>query len=163
MTTIFSLSTDRNYAYNTNGSLTKDLNRQRTIHTQQVFAGGSSSAGGNTSPYLPAMTVMQDSTDYVGNLGVTYMPLSVNPQKMEKADASNPDIIHININPTLSKVGAAEIFSHEGYAHAVLYVSNPSNRWAAMHQGTGWGPDPNTDLFEKTIRARKETLNNMKK
>ena len=103
------------------------------------------------------------TTGETGNLGVTYMPLSVNPQKMEKADASNPDIIHININPTLSKVGAAEIFSHEGYAHAVLYVSNPSNRWAAMHQGTGWGPDPNTDLFEKTIRARKETLNNMKK
>lgn len=77
-----------------------------------------------------------------------------------KVSATNPDAVHININPSLSSVGAAETFSHEGYGHATIYVETGGNRERAIHQPTN-NRETNIELVQKINNARKETINNM--
>jgi len=97
-------------------------------------------------------------TGEVGNLGVTYMP---NPEKepFAKSSVINPSGIHININPHLSLVGAAETYSHEANGHASIYVQSDGNRTKAEHSRTI--PEGNQDLIEKSINSRKETIKNI--
>ena len=71
--------------------------------------------------------------------------------------------IHININPTLSDIGAAEVFSHEGYGHAYIYVYTNGNREKAVHHYLKGGRDSNVILTNHSIRARKETIKNLLK
>ena len=92
-----------------------------------------------------------------GNLGVTYMPTN---GEIGKADAENPNSIHININPSLSPVGAAETFSHEGYGHALIYVESGGDRNRAVHHFQN-SHETNQELKDKSIKARKETIKNM--
>ena len=68
-------------------------------------------------------------TGETGNLGVTYMPTNGGRGKGPK----NANSIHININPSLSIIGAAETFSHEGYGHALIYITTKGNRNKAIH------------------------------
>lgn len=77
-----------------------------------------------------------------------------------KADADNPNSIHININPSLSPIGAAETFSHEGYGHALIFVESGGDRKRAVHHFAG-SRDTNLELVEKSISARKETVKNI--
>ena len=98
-----------------------------------------------------------NTTGETGNLGVTYMP---NNGGSDKADADNPNSIHININPSLSSTGAAETFSHEGYGHALIFVESGGDRKRAVHHFSG-SHDTNLELVEKSISARKETVKNM--
>ena len=93
-----------------------------------------------------------------GNLGVTYMPTN---GEVGKADAENPNSIRININPSLSPVGAAETFSHEGYGHALIYVESGGDRYRAVHHFQN-SHETNQELIDKSIKARKETIKNMK-
>ena len=96
-------------------------------------------------------------TGETGNLGVTYMPTNGGSGK-GPLDANS---IHININPTLSPVGAAEAFSHEGYGHAFIYVETNGNRNMATHHYLPGGYDNNRRLVDYSIKARKETVKNM--
>lgn len=96
-------------------------------------------------------------TGECGNLGVTYMPTNGGPGK---ADAINPNTIRININPSLSDIGAAETFSHEGYGHALIYVETGGDRDRAIHHTTGL-KEMNTELINKILEARRETVKNM--
>ena len=96
-------------------------------------------------------------TGETGKLGVAYMPTNGGSGK---ADAVNPNSIHININPSLSPTGAAETFSHEGYAHALIYVISGGDRNRAIHHFEGCR-ETNLELIEKSISARKETIKNM--
>ena len=96
-------------------------------------------------------------TGETGNLGVTYMPTNGGPGK---ADAENSSSIHININPSLSPIGAAETFSHEGYGHAFIYVQSGGDRSKAIHHFEG-NRDTNSLLVNLSISARKETVSNM--
>lgn len=73
-----------------------------------------------------------------------------------------PSSIQINLNPHLSEVGAAEAFSHEAYGHALIYVESNGNRDRAMHQYDG-NKDKNQELIDYSIKARKETIQNLKK
>ena len=98
-----------------------------------------------------------NTTGETGNLGVTYMPTNGGSGK---ADADNPNSIHININPSLSPTGAAETFSHEGYGHALIFVESGGDRNRAVHHFVG-SRDTNLELVEKSISARKETVKNI--
>lgn len=55
-------------------------------------------------------------TGETGNLGVTYMPTKGGEGKGPVGD----NCIQININPTLSPIGAAETFSHDMATH--IYI-----------------------------------------
>ena len=100
-----------------------------------------------------------NTTGECGNLGVTYMP--TNDGKGKSPIGNNS--IHININPTLSDIGAAEVFSHEGYGHAYIYVYTNGNREKAVHHYLKGGRDSNVILTNHSIRARKETIKNLLK
>ena len=93
-----------------------------------------------------------NTTGECGNLGVTYMPTN---GERGKAVAKNSNSIHININPSLSSIGASETFSHEGYGHALIYVETGGDRNRAVHHYSG-SVDTNIELKEKSIRARKK-------
>ena len=77
-----------------------------------------------------------------------------------KADAENPNSIHVNVNPSLSPTGAAETFSHEGYGHALIFVESGGDRNRAVHHYDGT-LDANRELVDKSISARRETVKNM--
>jgi len=94
-----------------------------------------------------------------GNIGVTYMPTNGGPGKGPLDGKS----VHININPTLSPIGAAESFSHEGYGHARIYVETNGNRSMATHHYLEGRKDSNQRLIDYSIRARKETIKNMQR
>jgi hypothetical protein len=98
-------------------------------------------------------------TGETGNLGVTYMPTNGGAGKGPLDGKS----VHININPTLSPTGAAEAFSHEGYGHARIYVETNGNRSMATHHYLPGGQDSNQQLTDYSIRARKETIQNMQR
>ena len=98
-----------------------------------------------------------NTTGDTGNLGVTYMPTNGGPGKGPKDGSS----IDININPSLSPLGAAETFSHEGYGHALIYVRTGGNREAARHHFLPGSKEGNKLLIDYSIRARKETVKNM--
>jgi hypothetical protein len=100
-----------------------------------------------------------NTTGECGNLGVTYMPTN---DMDGKADAKEPSSIHININPSLSKIGAAETFSHEGYGHALIYVQTNGNRTQAIHHFNN-SVETNIELITKSINARVETIKNIMK
>ena len=100
-----------------------------------------------------------NTTGESGNLGVTYMPTKGGKGK----GAINANSIHININPSLSLVGAAETFSHEGYGHALIYIRTNGDRNKAKHHiRPGW-IETNQLLIDYSIRARKETIMNLKR
>ena len=100
-----------------------------------------------------------NTTGECGNLGVTYMSTS---DMDGKAYAKEPSSIHININPSLSKIGAAETFSHEGYGHALIYVQTNGNRTQAIHHFNN-SVETNIELITKSINARVETIKNIMK
>ena len=122
------------------------IERFRSVYIEDDFKDtGFASSTGNT-------------TGETGNLGVTYMPTN---GSLGKADAENPNSIHVNINPSLSPTGAAETFSHEGYGHALIFVESGGDRNRAVHHYHGT-LDANRELVDKSISARKETVKNIK-
>jgi len=98
-----------------------------------------------------------NTTGETGNLGVTYMPTKGGSGK----GPIDGESIHININPYLSPLGAAESFSHEGYGHALIYVRSNGNRKIAVHDYLPGPIENNQLLIDYSIRARKETVKNM--
>ena len=84
------------------------------------------------------------------------------PDKDGLQNSTNNNI-KIIINSSLSLLGAAESFSHEGYGHALLYVINVGNHDGASHnlKSTPHGPyDSNETLKKMILNSRKETVNN---
>ena len=96
------------------------------------------------------------STGESGFYGKTLFPDNDGDQN------STTDAIEIIIHPSLSKVGAAEAFSHEGYGHALLYIRNGGNHNAASHITKGM-TETNIVLKSMILKARKETFNNITK
>ena len=77
---------------------------------------------------------------------------------------STTDNIEIYINSSLTKVGAAETFSHEAYGHTYLYVISGGNRIISSHsfKNIGFGPyDSNFILVNRVLKSRRETINNI--
>lgn len=72
--------------------------------------------------------------------------------------------IEIYLHPSLSKVGASEAFSYEGYGHALLYIRTGGNHQRASHifQTSPFGPyDANTVLSNMIRSARRSTIQNL--
>ena len=138
-----SVTTLQETQYNKNGETSNE--KFNTVEVIDDFADKAfDSCSGNT-------------TGECGNLGVTYMP---SDDGTGKVDAKEPNTIHININPSLSSVGAAEAFSHEGYGHALIFIESGGDRKRAVHHFVGT-KETNGELSKKSIRARKETIKNM--
>jgi len=76
---------------------------------------------------------------------------------------NSPDgTIKVIVNKNLSKAAKAEIYSHEGNGHALMYVRTGGDREAASHQvTTGW-KEHNITLKNMIITSKKETIINMK-
>ena len=115
-------------------------------------------------PYNPQLGGIKDvSCEYVSGLstgesgwyGETLFPDNKGPYN------STNKSIQIYLHSSLSTVGMAETFSHEGYGHALLYVNNGGNHDGASHQING-RYETNLVLKNMIISARKETLQNIK-
>jgi len=94
------------------------------------------------------------TTGETGNYGKTLFP------DLDGLQNSSSNKIEIYLHPSLSRIGAAEAFSHEGYGHVLLYLRNGFNHNGASHQPVGLH-DTNTVLVEMILKARQETIKNM--
>ena len=97
------------------------------------------------------------STGEMGFYGKTLFPDTAGQQ-----NSSNGNIVII-VNSSLSPLGAAETFSHEGYGHALLYILNGGDHNGASHMPVTSenGPiDVNSVLRDMILSARKETVDN---
>ena len=95
------------------------------------------------------------STGETGNLGKTLFP--------GNSDICNsPDKnIKVYINKDLSVAGRAEIFSHEAYGHAGLYIESNYDIEKSVHIPT-MGKDSNKPLHDRIVNAQCETIQNMR-
>lgn len=71
--------------------------------------------------------------------------------------------IEITVNKQLSRTGAAETISHEGYGHALLYVMTAGNRQLASHQAPNAGTELNYLLKNLILGSRRETVKYLSK
>ena len=115
-------------------------------------------------PYDPQLGAIKDvACEYVSGLstgesgwyGQTLFPDNEGPFN------STNKSIQVYLHSSLSTVGMAETFSHEGYGHALLYVNNGGDHNGASHQPNGLY-ETNRVLKHMIISARKETLQNIK-
>ena len=93
-----------------------------------------------------------------GSYGKTLFP------DREGLQNSTTKDIELYLHPDLSRTGAAEAFSHEGYGHALLYLRTGGNHQKASHeiQSSSQGPyDANTVLVDMILTARRKTINNL--
>lgn len=100
-------------------------------------------------------TISGTSTGESGFMGKTLFP-----DRDGYQNSPTNDIIVI-VNKYLSSPAASEIFSHEGYGHALLYIINGGNHEGASHQVKGM-KDKNSVLVDMIIRAKQETIKNMR-
>lgn len=96
------------------------------------------------------------TTGEIGNYGKTLFPDREGIQNSPSSD------IEVFIHPSLSKIGAAEAFSHEAYGHALLYIRNGGNHTEASHKVEGM-VETNTVLKTMILGSRRETVSNLKR
>ena len=98
-------------------------------------------------------TMSNLSTGESGFLGKTLFP------DREGIQNSPNKHIMVIVNKNLSKQGAAEIYSHEAYGHALLYILNGSNHEGASHQPiNGSLVEGNLRLKQMITNSKKETI-----
>ena len=138
------------------------------IHTSDYFSyidnnGASGTQKMSCSPYNPQLGGIKDvACEYVSGLstgecgwyGETLFPDNKGPFNSTNAN------IQIYLHSSLSKVGMAEAFSHEGYGHALLYERNGGDHLGASHKPHGL-TETNIVLKNMIITARRETLQNI--
>ena len=94
------------------------------------------------------------STGETGFLGKALFPGATGLQ-------NSPDNnIYLIINSKLSFLGRAEMFSHEGYGHAYIYILTDGNRNAASHDYDNGIYDKNRILYNIINNAINETGQN---
>ena len=96
------------------------------------------------------------TTGETGFMGKTLFPVLSDSQN------STTDNIEIYINQELSRIGAAETFSHEGYGHAYLYILTGGNYEKSVHQAIGL-KEKNRVLKRLIRKSRRETVKNLSK
>lgn len=118
-----------------------ESNRTITLSLSETFTFEDNNGNwgiGNLSHQPSSPEMMDTSIEYLsglttgegGNYGKTLFP---DHEGLQNSSSSN---IEIYLHPSLSKVGAAEGFSHEGYGHALLYIRNGGDHNGASHQVT---------------------------
>jgi len=117
------------------------------------------------------MTYLGVDKDYIGNdngkgIGTStgetgFLGKTLFPDNKGLQNSINDNIIVI-VNSNLSEEGKAQVFAHEGYGHAYVYVLTNGDRSKSSHNyGTG-GKDLNRYLYDMINRAINETIQNMK-
>ena len=96
------------------------------------------------------------TTGETGKYGITLLP-----GKGKSGVNSKDGSAYIYIHPTLTETGKAEAVSHELYGHAYLYDIH-RDRDIAGHDYRNTMKEHNLKLRECIIRARKETVSNLK-
>ncbi|SFE45656.1 hypothetical protein SAMN05518672_106188 [Chitinophaga sp. CF118] len=92
------------------------------------------------------------TTGETGNMGVTQTP-GKEPQKYNSVNKN----VKITINSGLSKLGAAQVFSHEGYGHAYLYKMGVPHKHQVKQM-----KEQNRRLATEIKSSIKETTENFK-
>ena len=108
----------------------------------------------NSFKDLNGTTMGGVSTGEEGFLGKTLFP---DRAGLENSPNENMFLI---INSNLSSNAKAEIFSHEAYGHALLYLKNGHDHDGASHNGVN-GKETNIKLKEMILKAKQETIKNM--
>lgn len=105
---------------------------------------------------LTGSTMGGTSTGESGFMGKTLFPDKVGIQNSPNGN------IKVIVNKNLSPAAAAEIYSHEGNGHVLLYITNGGNHKDASHQpiNSKW-IEGNTTLMKMIINSQKETIKNM--
>jgi hypothetical protein len=112
--------------------------------------------GTNADKDLTGTTMGGTSTGESGVLGKTLFP-----DKDGMQNSPNGNIIVV-VNKNLSPEAAAEMYSHEGNGHALLYIQNGGKHKDASHQPVnGLWIEGNTLLKDMIINSKKETIKNM--
>jgi RHS repeat-associated protein len=131
------------------------------------YIDGDGNPGTSEMPYLPTdefsefdtegNTMSGTSTGESGFLGKTLFP--------DKNGLQNsPDgTVKVIVNKNLSEPARAEMYSHEGNGHAYIYMMNggAKARERASHQPVNF-KETNTELSQRIIRSKKETIQNMR-
>jgi len=100
-------------------------------------------------------TGIEPSTGETGFLGKTLFP---DLNGLENSTNRNISVI---VHPSLSEKGRAELFSHEAYGHAYIYMTTNGDRKKASHQFGAGNKDTNRFLFNVINRSKNETVKNM--
>lgn len=66
------------------------------------------------------------------------------------------------MNKHLSTTGRAEMYAHEAYGHALMYVRT-CDRVQSAHQSNNTSEEHNIPLKKMIIKHRLETIKNMQK
>ena len=99
-------------------------------------------------------TLSGTSTGETGFLGKTLFP-------DRKGLQNSPDThLKVIVNKDLSPAAQAEIYSHEGNGHALIYVTSGGNREQASHTVIGM-KEQNQILIKKILDSKSETIKNM--
>ena len=117
------------------------------------------------------MSYSEASSDFVDSTGETINGLTTGESGFmgktlfpgNQAGQNSPDSnIYLIINKRLSERGRAEVYSHEGNGHALLYVRTKGDYEKSTHHvGAGW-VEQNLTLKELIIKSKQETILNMK-
>ncbi len=134
------------------------------------FVDNKGNNGNASMKYLPYDPKFSDPKDPNGNTvdGTTtgeggFMGKILFPDR--DGMQNSPDgTIKVIINSNLSDAAKAENYSHEGNAHALLYIRNGGKHLDASHQAVnvnGKQIDMNRNLINMIIRSKQETIKNM--
>lgn len=119
--------------------------------------------------------------DYAGNIGeatMQYIPYDDNFPEDRDIEFKQVNglstgeagffgkVLFPDMNGLQNSIGAAESFSHEGYGHVLLYITNGGDRKGASHmfKTSNNGPyDSNQTLKDLILNSRRETVKNFNK
>lgn len=138
------------------------------LDDEYTYADSSGNIHSNHMAYVPydpehpedrdieGVTMDGISTGEMGHRGKTLFPDYLGVEN------SSNNHLQIIINSNLSPEGAAEVYSHEGNGHGLLYLNNGQDHIGASHHFNN-GRDENQKLVDMIIRSKKETIENMRK
>lgn len=139
--TIFVLEND-SFTYKSNGNINSYVMNYNGIDEELIGNDYGKGTG----------TIAGDS----GLLGKTLLPTD---EAIQRSPDSN---IHVIVNSKMSDMSKAEMFAHEGYGHAAVYISTGSHK-KSTHEYVnvnGEFKDMNKSLFGLINRAMNEVLKN---
>jgi RHS repeat-associated protein len=148
------------------------VNADRTLEVklddQFTFMGQDGRLGTETMSYSAFDPMFPEDKDLTGStIGGTstgesgFMGKTLFPDREGIQNSPNGNIIVI-VNKNLSPAAAAELYSHEGNGHALLYIVNGGDHKGASHQPVnGQWIEGNKTLQEMIINSKQETIKNM--
>lgn len=145
-----------------------DMTLEVKLDDQFTFMGQEGQLGKETMSYVPFDPSYPEDRDLTGStIGGTstgengFMGKTLFPDREGVQNSPNGNIIVI-VNKNLSPAAAAELYSHEGNGHALLYILNGGDHKGASHQPVnGQWIEGNKTLMGMILNSKKETIKNM--